>query len=625
MCGIVGLIVKNDAGKNWMKFLPAATHALTLRGPDAEQHFTSDETAFGHCRLSIIDLSAEANQPMTVNEHVIIYNGELFNYRELKKELEQDGVLFKTHSDTEVLLQLFKKNGSAMFESLNGFFAFAIYDTVKKTCLIARDRFGVKPLYYYEDGNCLAFASEIKALLQFPITKEMDHESLLEYLQLNYIPGPATIFSKIKKLQPGHYMMWDGSRWQVKRYYSLPEVIPQKIRTMRYDEACTQLFGLLDDAVRLRLISDVPLGSFLSGGIDSSIVSGLASRHTGQLKTFSIGYAEHGFFDETDYARTVARHFATDHTVFSLSRTDLHESLDAVLDYLDEPFGDSSALPVYILSKLTRQHVKVALSGDGADELFGGYQKHIAHYRAVHPRLAERSTALLDPIWRRFPKSRNSLFSNRIRQFNRFAAGYRMDPASRYWRWCSIADLDQSAEMLKQFDEQVASERRQAHTQWIQSVSGLNDIMMNDVHLVLPDDMLRKVDSMSMANGLEVRTPFLDYRIAEFAFSIPASFKLDRMHRKKIVHDVFRKFLPAELYHRPKRGFEIPLHSFLTTELKLKVDEITSAGFLAEQGIFSAPAVQQLKQQLFSPDPEDSAARMWGLLVFQHWWKKVMQ
>lgn len=627
MCGIVGVIAKNDTGKNWMQFLPAATHSIERRGPDAQNFFEEEQIGFGHCRLSIIDLSETANQPMFDEDkrYVIIYNGEIFNFKELRKNLEQQGISFVTNSDTEVLLKLYMKHKAGMLNFLNGFFAFAIYDREKKIVFIARDRFGVKPLFYYENENVLAFASEMKALMKFPIKKEMDYTSLYEYLQLNYITGPQTIYKSIKKLLPGRYLWIENGKTKNDQWYDVETRARELPETLNYDDAQKKLFELMDDAVRIRLIADVPLGSFLSGGLDSSIVSGLASLHTDQLKTFSIGYTDDDFFDETDYARLVAKHFKTDHTVFSLSRNDLLEALDDVLNYFDEPFADSSALPVYILSKHTRKHVKVALSGDGADEIFGGYMKHTGEYRARHPRLPEIVGSRLSPVLNLFSKSRNSFWGNKIRQAQKFYEGMKMNDRDRYWRWCSISDEEQARQLLvEQVNQPEFTNRKSKLTSFSTGIKNLNATLLNDVEMVLPNDMLMKVDSMSMANSLEVRTPFLDYRVVEFAFSFPPSFKVDRHYRKKIVHDAFKNFLPKELYHRPKRGFEIPLHSFLTRELKSLVEENLSEKFVRKQGIFHEVAVKNLKSQLFSTNPADSAARIWGLLVFQHWWRKSM-
>ncbi|HYV91706.1 MAG TPA: asparagine synthase (glutamine-hydrolyzing) [Chitinophagales bacterium] len=628
MCGIVGLIAKNESGQRWMQHLHPATQSLLLRGPDAQNFFEEEHIGFGHCRLSIIDLSETANQPMfdESKRYVIIYNGEIFNFKPLRKNLEEEGISFVTNSDTEVLLQLYIRYKAGMLELLNGFFAFAIYDREKQSVFIARDRFGVKPLFFYEDENVLAFASEMKALMRFPIKKEMDYTSLYEYLQLNYITGPQTIYQSVKKLLPGHYLWIENGETKNNQWYELEAQIRQLPEILNYEDAQKKLFELMDDAVRIRLIADVPLGSFLSGGIDSSIVSGLASLHTDQLKTFSIGYSDDGFFDETDYARLVAKHFKTDHTVFSLSRNDLLESLDDVLNYFDEPFADSSALPVYILSKHTRKHVKVALSGDGSDEIFGGYIKHTGDYRARHPRFPELMGSYFSPVLNFFPTSRNNFLGNKIRQAQKFYEGIKLNDRDRYWRWCSISDEEQARQLLiEQVNQSEFMDRKNKLTFFSNLIKNLNGVLLNDVKMVLPDDMLMKVDSMSMANSLEVRTPFLDYRVVEFAFSFPPSFKVDRSQRKKIVHDTFKNFLPKELYHRPKRGFEIPLHSFLIRELKSLVEQNLSEKFIREQNIFSEVAVKNLRSQLFSTNPADSAARIWGLLVFQHWWKRWKQ
>lgn len=627
MCGIAGVIAKKDEGKSWMPFVSAATHALESRGPDDQNFFEEGSVSFGHCRLSIIDLSERANQPMhdELNRYVIIYNGEIFNFRSLRKDLEQEGISFTTNSDTEVLLKLYARHSREMLSLLNGFFALAIYDRRKKTCFIARDRFGVKPLFYYEDENVLAFGSEIKALMKFPVGKETDETSLYEYLQLNYIPAPNTIYRSVKKLLPGSYLWIENSKVIDHQWYEIEPDALNGGRALNYVESQKKLFELMSDAVKIRLIADVPLGSFLSGGIDSSIVAGLATHHTRHLKTFSIGYSDDDFFDESDYALLVAEHFKTDHTVFTLSRNDLLESLDDVLNYFDEPFGDSSALPVYILSKLTRRHVKVALSGDGADEIFGGYIKHLGEYRARNAQLHERAGSFISPVLNVLPGSRNNAFANTIRQAQKFYEGMNMNDRDRYWRWCSIADEKQAGLLLKEPpDHREFNERKNKNTFFTTLIKNLNGVLLNDLKLVLPNDMLMKVDSMSMANSLEVRTPFLDYRVAEFAFSLPPSFKVDRHHRKRIVHDAFKDFLPKELYHRKKRGFEIPLHSFLIRELRSRLEENLSEKFIRDQNIFNAEAISRLKQELFSKNPGDSPARVWGLLVFQHWWKRVI-
>jgi asparagine synthase (glutamine-hydrolysing) len=625
MCGIIGVIAKNKEGEDWLRFIKSAADQLKLRGPDSEKFFEEKEIGLGHCRLTIIDLSEKADQPMADagKRFIIIYNGEIFNFKELRKDLQQKGIVFTTNSDTEVLLSLYAMHGKEMLHLLNGFFSFAIYDRQENSCFIARDRFGVKPLLYYEDDSHFVFGSELKALLQFPIDRTTDSTSLYTYLQLNYIPSPPTIYQKVKHLMPGHFLFYKDGGVMNDEYYSLPKIIPHKKEASNYEKAKKLLVDLLDDSVKTRLISDVPLGGFLSGGIDSSIICGLASRHTKHLKTFSIGYKEDEFFDETKYARLVAKHFNCEHTVFTLSRNDLAEALHSVLNYLDQPFGDSSALPVFVLSKFTRNHVKVALSGDGADELFGGYLKHSAEYRARNPKLPEHAALLFSPLLKKFSQSRNTQSGNVFRRLQKFTEGMKMNPADRYWRWCSVANEQDAGKMLgSENGREEFFSRKKYLTRFIQSTREINNVLENDLHLVLPDDMLVKEDLMSMANGLEVRTPFLDYRVVEFAFSLPGNFKIDRNQRKKILRDAFKEFLPAELYNRPKKGFEIPLHSFLTKELKSTVENHLSNNFINDQNIFSVKEVQRLKEQLFSGNPGDSAARVWGLLMFQHWWKR---
>jgi asparagine synthase (glutamine-hydrolysing) len=630
MCGLVGVIAKNKAGNNSMLYVDKAIGALQSRGPDGTNYYSDDEVSLGHCRLSIIDLSENGDQPMSdpSKRYQIIYNGEIFNYRKLREELEAEGVIFNSHSDTEVLLQLYMRKGREMLPLLNGFFAFAIYDRAEKSCFIARDRFGVKPLYYYENEDCLVFASEMRAILQFPFVKKLDEVSLYEYLQLNYIPAPATILTSVKKLLPGYSIYFRNNTSKLHCYYKLPEKGSSSPSRRDYISKQKELAKLLADAVQMRLISDVPLGAFLSGGIDSSIICGLAAQHTDKLRTFSIGYKDDLFFDETKYARLVAKHFKTDHTVFTLSRNDLYESLFDVLNYFSEPFGDSSALPLYILSKLASRHVKVVLSGDGADELFGGYIKHMAEYRARNAGLGEMFVSSFGPLLRYLPQSRNNPIENISRQLQRFAEGMKKNESERYWRWCSIAAESEADQLMSNFSPEEKDKyykRKKNLTSHIHKGGDLNDVFRNDVSLVLSNDMLHKVDLMSMAHGLEVRTPFLDYRVVEFVFSIPAEYKISRNQKKIILRDAFRDFLPKELYTRPKKGFEIPLHSFLTNECRGIINELLSEDFIISQQLFNPSAVLELKKQLFSGNPADSPARVWGLIVFQHWWKNTME
>jgi len=609
-----------------------ATMALAKRGPDFQDIYLDEFVALGHRRLSIIDTSAAANQPMSdaSKRFYLVFNGEIFNYRELKKELEDKGVVFTTSSDTEVLLNLFIQEKEKCLNKLNGFFAFCIYDKQEQTFFVARDRYGIKPLLYHFDEDKFLFGSEMKAMMEYGLEREIDHASLYTYLQLNYIPAPATILKNIKKLLPGHFLTISYKKLETHCYYTIPQKEAAS-NTLSYEQAKTKLAELLEDSVQRRLISDVSLGAFLSGGIDSSVIVALASKHKPDLHTFSIGFADEKFFDETHYANLVAKHYKTNHTVFSLTNNDLLSHVNSVLDSLDEPFADSSALNVNILSKETRKHATVALSGDGADELLAGYNKHAAFNRIINRGWQENLIGSLSPVFKLLPQSRNSTWGNRIRQLNRFAEGMKLDSKERYWQWAGFAKESEALTLLSEnskqkFEKQEYEKRKQEQLRFISPQESIREILLTDMNLVLPNDMLTKVDLMSMAHGLEVRVPFLDYRVVDFIFSLPDDYKINRSIRKRILQDTFQDVLPAELYNRPKKGFEVPLLKWFRNELKsLIVDDLLSEKNIREQGIFEYSEIEKLKRQLFSNNPQDVHARIWGLIVFQWWWRKYMK
>lgn len=631
MCGITGILAFNLIGKFNRIHVTNATMALEKRGPDFQDIYTDEWVGLGHRRLSIIDTRSVAHQPMWDDEkrYCIIFNGEIFNFRELRASLSARGISFRTESDTEVLLKLYIAEGEACLNKLNGFFSFAIYDKQEESLFVARDRFGVKPLLYVFDEDKFIFASEMKAMMQYGLEKSIDYNSLYLYLQLNYIPAPDTIFTNIKKLLPGHYIKVSKQKIDIQRYYHIPYNHDAAEKNKRpYADMQKEFSALLETAVLRRLVSDVPLVAFLSGGIDSSVITALAARHKPDLHTFSIGFRDEKFFDETHYAQLVAKKFKTEHTVFSLTNDDLYRHLLDILNYIDEPFADSSAISVYILSKETRKHATVALSGDGADELLSGYNKHAAHHRVMHPGIKENLVSAFGPLWKIMPQSRSGSISNKFRQLSRFAEGMKLTPKERYWQWATLTSNDDALKMLhpdlrinKWLSEYV--QRRKNILQFIPDQENINDILYTDMQLVLPNDMLTKVDLMSMANGLEVRTPFLDVDVVNFAFSLPASYKIDHNLRKRIVQDAFRKVLPAELYNRPKKGFEVPLLKWFRRELKGEImDNWLSEKFIREQSVFDYAEIKKLKEQLFSANPGDVHARIWGLIVFQSWWKK---
>jgi len=633
MCGITGLFAFTDTGRSALAALPASTDAIISRGPDSQGHFVYDRCGLGFRRLAILDLSADGNQPMTdeSGRYTIVFNGEIFNFRELRQRLLKKGYQFHSQTDTEVILRLYIIEGRNFLKKLNGFFALAIYDKEEDSLFIARDRMGEKPLLIYRDEDKLFFASEMKSLLALGIPRKLDYVALNHYLQLNYIPGPATIFKGVRKLLPGHYLYIKGKKVVRKRWYKIPyDAKKAEKNKLTYEEQQKKLVTLLDDATARRLVADVPVGAFLSGGIDSSVIVALATRHTEHLNTFSIGYRDEPFFDETKYAKLVAEKYKTNHTVFSLTNQDLYDHIFDVLDYIDEPFADSSALAVYILSKRTREKATVALSGDGADELFAGYNKHMGEFQVRQGGFKAEAVTGLNLLWDILPKSRNTFFGNRIRQFQRFSRGMLSGPKDRYWDWASFTSQKDARNLLspasrRKVGKKLAEKRRKDILENLHADGDLNEVLLTDMQLVLPYDMLTKVDLMSMANSLEVRPPFLDPNVVRFAFSLPVASKIDAKMKKKIVQDAFRPLLPEELYKRPKHGFEVPLLKWFRGELRpLIEDDLLSDAFIEAQGVFDVAAIRTLKTQLFSRSPGDVHARIWALIVFQHWWKRYM-
>lgn len=630
MCGITGIFAFNLVGKFNKIHITAATMSMEKRGPDFQDIYIDEWVGLGHRRLSVIDTSEKANQPMwdASGRYCIVFNGEIFNYKELKKELEDQGTVFRSQSDTEVLLELYVRQQEQCLSRLNGFFAFCIYDRHNQSFFLARDRYGVKPLLYLFDDDKFIFASEMKTIVKYGIDKAIDYTSLIIYLQLNYVPAPDSIFRYVKKLLPGHYLKIEARKLSVARWYSFPCEPDESAAELSYPAAKIKFAALLESAVQRRLVADVPLGAFLSGGVDSSIITGLASRHKPDLHTFSIGFRDERFFDETSYAREVAKHFNTRHTVFSLTNSDLFAHVHDILKYIDEPFADSSAINVYILSKETRKHATVALSGDGADELLGGYNKHEAFYRTLHPGLKEKAIVAAGWIWQYLPQSRNNAMANRIRQANRFAAGFGLSAPERYWRWACFADITDAISLLssqaaEEFSLGEFENRRQMILNRIQRGNSINNILAMDMEFVLPNDMLVKADLMSMAHGLEIRSPFLDFELVNFAGKLPGDFKVKRNKRKRILQDAFREMLPARLYNRPKKGFEVPMLKWLRHEMRSLIEEdLLSRKHIEEQGLLHYPEVEKLKEKLLSHSPGDVHARIWGLVVLQSWFRK---
>ncbi len=616
-----------------MIHLAKATELLKHRGPDFQHNFLSERTGLGHRRLSVIDPSANAHQPMSdaSGRYHIVYNGEIYNYREHRQTLLNQGVNFKSDSDTEVLLYLYIHLGEDFLQELNGCFALAIFDSHKQELLLARDRFGINPLLYYGDQDKFIFASEMRSLVAYNIPRNLDYESLNLYLELSYVPAPRTMFQGVQKLLPGQFLKVSKPEFSPRSYYQISKPNHLISTPVSYSDQKQTLQRLVEQAVLKRLVSDVPLGTFLSGGLDSSIITATASQHLEDLHTFSVGFPDQPYFDETDYAELVSQKFGTKHTVFRLGTQDLYQHLFDLWDHLDEPFADSSALPSYILSKLTRQSITVALSGDGADELFGGYNKHSALLRSFSHNFSNKLIKSLTPFTRFLPKSRNGSLTNKFRQLHRMAQGLNLSPQQRYWYWAGIASGPQALELLSnqsldRLNQSVVEERRQQYLRLLGSDPDLNDVLYTDQQLVLPNDMLTKVDWMSMAHGLEVRVPFLDHELVNFVNGLPDQSKIAAGIRKRLLRDAYQEVLPNALYQKPKQGFEVPLLDWMRKELDGVIkNELLSDSQIADQGLFEVAAVDRLKRKLHSRDPGDSPARIWALLVFQKWWQKYLQ
>jgi len=637
MCGITGAYAITEKGRFYHQNLDAAIATMAKRGPDGNGKYAEANAALGHSRLAILDTSSAANQPFTdaTGRYTLVFNGEIYNYKEIEAELADFQP--RTTSDTEILLQGYIQWGEKVLDKLNGFFAFAIHDKKTDTLFLARDRMGIKPLLVYQDENALVFGSEMKALMAFGIPRMLDKNSQFLYHQFNYTPYPETIFKNVKELEPGTWLKVKDSKINKGTFWSIPKPTAPKT-TLSYEAAQKQLRVLMDRAVQRRMISDVPLGSFLSGGIDSSIIATLAARHTKKLNTFSIGYADEPLFDETDYAKAVAKKIGSEHTVFKLKNDDLYADLHDVLNYIDRPFADSSALPVHILCSHTKKHVTVALSGDGADELFSGYNKHAAEFRARNLGIKEQLVAALKPLWFLLPASRNSTFGNTVRQLQKFSKGVSLGAKDRYWNWASFMADSKVAELMNwevgKFPLSKggarragdSSERKQLLTKELGTTNDLDEVLYTDLHQVLRNDMLTKVDLMSMANSLEVRVPFLDHELVEFACSLPENYKITSNIRKRILQETYRKDLPEMLFKRPKHGFEVPLLNWFKGELNSLIKEdLLSDSLLKEQNIFNPKTVENLLLKLHSSDPGDSATHLWNLIVFQTWWKKYMR
>lgn len=619
MCGIAGYIsLHNSISPNQLQ---QATTAMQHRGPDAEGfYFSADKkVGFAHRRLSILDLSVAANQPILSADgrYCIVFNGEVYNFNELKLGLHDKGKSLKTTSDTEVILELFIQKGSACFATMNGMFAFAIYDSKENTVTLCRDHVGIKPLFYYVDGSDIIFASELKVIKQMMGDKLSVNSGAIPYfLHVGFIPEPLTIYNNTYKFPAAHFVQiklqansFNNLSQQIKPFWKLQDAIQS---TVMSDGLLVkkQLNDLLFDAVEKQLISDVPIGTFLSGGVDSSLITAIAAKVSGcgKIKTFSIAIDD-GKYNESKFARQVAGHLQTDHHEFNVKEKEVLELVDTLIPAYDEPFADSSALPTMMVSRLARKYVTVALSGDGGDELFHGYGMYKWAKRLANP---------LVPLIKSPAYRASKLMGNKYQR-----AGNLYDYPNRNNITTHIFSQEQYYFKEQELQSLLVNPKFN-----FSNINAQPDIARNlsaaerqsfwDFNYYLKDDLLVKVDRASMQYSLESRVPLLDYRLVEFAYNIAPDLKMKDGKMKYLLKEVLYDYVPKQIFDRPKWGFSIPLAKWLKTDLRYLLDKYTSEETIGKYNVVNFAVVKKLKEQYLSGTGY-LFNRLW-LIIVLHWW-----
>jgi asparagine synthase (glutamine-hydrolysing) len=611
MCGICG--IASSRGAIDPERLRRMSETLYHRGPDSEGVHIDGPVGIAARRLAIIDLTG-GDQPISNEDGTVtvVQNGEIYNYRELMHELERAGHRFRTRCDTEVLVHGYEEWGARLWERLRGMFAVAVWDARERRLTLARDRFGIKPLAYRDVNGELSFSSELDALEH----GDVDLDALEAFLSFNVVPAPLSIFEDIRKLRPGHTLTWQNGRVTIERFARTGPLEPR--RDDDEAELLEECRARLRDSVRAHLIADVPVGVLLSGGVDSGALTALAAEESSEpVRTFSIGFEE-ASFNELDGARAVARRYGTIHRDLTL-RPNAALLLPALADAFDEPFADSSALPTFLVSKLAAEDVKVALSGEGGDELFGGYYTYVADL------LAERLgplAARMRPVAELLPSStRKASFDYRLKRFTRAAA---MPPLERHHVYKEIFDADRRSELTgrrSDYDPLVDYRARFAETEGHELLTRLQDV---DFGLYLVDDLLTKTDRASMAWSLEARVPFMDTVVANFAFTLPVKHKVRGFSKKRLLRKSVEQLLPHEVVHGKKRGFSIPAAAWLRGELEPFARETLSPETLKRQGFFDPAAVTRVIDQHVSGQ-EDLSRQLWGLLAFTLWHERHVE
>jgi asparagine synthase (glutamine-hydrolysing) len=620
MCGITGFYSKTHVFSE--NELHAMTDAIAYRGPDASGYFSDGLVSLGHRRLSIIDLSAAANQPMYSGDgrFVMVYNGEVYNYREIAAELKQKfRIEFKTSSDSEVLVEAYANYGPDFVKKLNGMFAIAIYDTVKKELFVCRDRIGIKPLYYFWDGSNFAFASELKALTRLSfIPKKLNHNAVYHFLHLGFISAPQSIYSSIKKMEAGTWLKISDSGKVITRFWEVNSTISDKVISNE-KEAIVKLSDLLMSSVQYQIKSDVPFGVFLSGGIDSSLVTANAVNLSGvKVNTFSIGFEENRY-NESTYAKAVAKHLGTNHHEFIVSYKDAIDLIDNIFDVYSEPFSDSSSIPTMLVSKLAKEHVTVTLSGEGGDELFLGYGAY---------KWAQR---LQRPLIRTFRRPIGQLLgqTHRFRRHQNY-----FDYPAEDLKYSHILSQELYYFSIPEINRLITEKFRSAHGFGnLESVSrfgieiehlkrplnAMEKQAVFDLQFYLQADLLTKVDRASMYYSLETRVPYLDHRIIEFSLNLSPALKYKDGVTKYILKEILFQYVPKKFFDRPKQGFAIPLEQWLKKELRFLIDDFLSEEVVCKFDLVNYEAVRQLKKDFLENGQSYLYSRLWNLIVLHKW------
>jgi asparagine synthase (glutamine-hydrolysing) len=619
VCGIAGRLNFRSGALVDPLVLRRMGDFLAHRGPDGAGVWHEGAVGLAHRRLAIVDLTDAARQPMAADDPrvQVVCNGEIYNFRELRAELEARGYRFRTRSDTEVLLAAYTVHGAECLARLRGMFAFALWDGGRRRLLLARDRPGKKPLYYRLDGDGIAFASEPKAFLAEPsFEPRPDAAALYDYLTYHYVPGPLSAFETVRRVPPAHYLLVEDGRVRLERYWRLRS---QPKRRLSEADAAAELRARLRDAVRARLVADVPLGAFLSGGIDSgAIVALMAETGPGPVRTFSIGFEEPAY-DERPYAQLVARRYGTEHHEFVV-RPEAVDLLPRLVWHYNEPYADSSAVATFCLAELTRRHVTVALNGDGGDENLAGYTRYLA------TRLAERYASLVRPVHRPLAALLGAVPAaggGTVTRARRFVEALGETPARRYTRWVSHFDPVLKRELTTEDFRRAAGDRDSvehlaAAFRRAEGSDLVDATLQVDRETYLPDDLLVKVDIATMAHGLESRSPFLDHELMEFCATLPSDLKLRGLTTKYLLKRAVRDLLPAAVVDRPKQGFGVPIDRWLREELRTVVHDVLLDSRTRQRGYFHEPVVRRLLSE-HQRGVRGWHYQLWNLLMLELW------